>query len=217
MILPLNITSLLFLLSRQLFQIDCIWVTMACNESLLFQINHRVESFQFGILFNSCITPELHCLLARVLNLSHLLHCKLLSPLERGRLAVAESGRDTSFVCFCMAVQEGGHSGMDGEAKEVEHLLSVFHWVHAEVLISEGHVSLRELALQHLERMIIIDKIPAKQFWIFAIRISRTPSPVFSTLYCSSWVSDKQQHSHIEALVLDKLACEIKSQSYSLY
>ena len=27
-----------------------------------------------------------------------------------------------TFVCFCVAVQEGSHGGMDGEAKEVEHL-----------------------------------------------------------------------------------------------
>ena len=72
-----------------------------------------------------------------------------------------------TFVCFCVTVQEGSHCGMDGEAEEVEHLgkqkwisekypflftfvcfaltflinthlLSVFHWVHTEVLISEG-------------------------------------------------------------------------------
>ena len=74
--------------------------------------------------------------------------------------------RMMTFVCFCMAVQKGSYSRMHGESKKVEHLdkqmskypllyiflhlsvllwrflkahlLSVFNWVHTEVLISKS-------------------------------------------------------------------------------
>ena len=38
------------------------------------------------------------------------------------RMTITKVIQMTTFVCFCVTVQEGSHCGMDGEAEEVEHL-----------------------------------------------------------------------------------------------
>jgi len=90
---------------------------------------------------SSSVAPVVHGWGTGPLYSSYFWMRKILAPVERSRLGVTIRTRHTTYIHFCMCVQEKLNVRMEVQSKKFKKFLNTFMWLHREIFISHSPVT----------------------------------------------------------------------------
>ena len=111
---------------------------MSCNKLWQRKFSKWIKVLLMWTIGSSSVAPVVHGWGTGPLYSSYFWMCKVLAPVERSRLGVTIRTEHTTYIHFCMCVQEKLNVRMEVQAKKLEKFLNTFMWLQREVFISHN-------------------------------------------------------------------------------